>query len=244
MSDVENATAAIDSLNAVEGFRPEIYLMEDLDPLTGETRLRLPVLAQVAWFRLKYPQGRIAVDISEADAKVMARARVDHQYDDPPECFLSEAVGCCRQHNASPQEQAYWEAQNDAVGQALLRAGFGLQFLIEPKERPDGEADMPTPTTTAAPPTKKAAASAPAAPKAPPAPPTPAQATISQPEENMLEQAMKLPCPISKYQGKTLGDMIVADPKALTWIATKFTGDEKIAAGARLICEQARQATA
>ena len=44
---------------------------------------------------------------------------------------------------------------------------------------------------------------------------------------------------IARYKGKTLGDMIAADPNALVWIATKFVGDAEVIAAAKLICDQA-----
>lgn len=50
---------------------------------------------------------------------------------------------------------------------------------------------------------------------------------------------MRTPCPIARYKGKTLGDMIAADPNALVWIATKFVGDAEVIAAAKLICDQA-----
>lgn len=56
---------------------------------------------------------------------------------------------------------------------------------------------------------------------------------------------MKTPCPIKKFSGKTLGDLLTLDPNALNWIATKFTGGEEISAAAKMICEYAvQQATA
>jgi hypothetical protein len=56
-----------------------------------------------------------------------------------------------------------------------------------------------------------------------------------------LDRELKLLCPITKHKGKTLGDVLREDPKAIVWVANKFKGDEKISAGARLICEQAMQ---
>lgn len=51
-------------------------------------------------------------------------------------------------------------------------------------------------------------------------------------------------CPISKYSGKTLGDVLQIDPNALLWVANKFTGDPAISAAAKLICEEAAQTIA
>ncbi len=64
-------------------------------------------------------------------------------------------------------------------------------------------------------------------------------------QEEKLEQAMAKPCPITKFSGKTLGEVLPLDPGAITWVATKFKGDEELSAAARFICEYAaQQATA
>ena len=55
---------------------------------------------------------------------------------------------------------------------------------------------------------------------------------------------MGLPCPITKYTGRTLGDVLSVDPKAIHWIANKFTGNADISAAAKLICEYAREQAA
>ncbi len=39
--------------------------------------------------------------------------------------------------------------------------------------------------------------------------------------EERIQKAMSMPCPIKKYAGKTLGDLVVTDPKALNWIVNK-----------------------
>ncbi len=61
--------------------------------------------------------------------------------------------------------------------------------------------------------------------------------------EEKLAQAMNVPCPISKFSGKTLGEVLSLDPGAIKWVATKFTGGEEIKAAAKLICEFSIQQT-
>lgn len=51
------ALSAIQKINAVEGFDPTPLAVEYVDLNTQEKRSRLPVMAQLAWFRLKYPEG-------------------------------------------------------------------------------------------------------------------------------------------------------------------------------------------
>ena len=59
-----------------------------------------------------------------------------------------------------------------------------------------------------------------------------------------MAQAMSMPCPISKYSGKTLGDVLRMDQHAILWVANKFSGDPNISAAAKLICEQAMEESA
>ena len=60
-------------------------------------------------------------------------------------------------------------------------------------------------------------------------------------EEELLEQAMATPCPITKFSGKSLREVLTIDPGALRWLATKYQGDETIKAAAQRICEYAVQ---
>ena len=48
---------------------------------------------------------------------------------------------------------------------------------------------------------------------------------------------MELPCPMAKYKGMTLGDLLREDPKALDYMARKYQGDENAVEAAKLICE-------
>lgn len=62
-------------------------------------------------------------------------------------------------------------------------------------------------------------------------------------EEQKLEQALKKPCPIKKYSGKTLGEVLTMDPNAIAWVANKYKDDQELSDAARLICEHAMQQT-
>ncbi len=125
------AMAALQKINAVEGFDPSALAVEytDLNSAGGkETRLRLPVMAQIGWFRLKYPEGRIAVSVTTGKDCFVATARVYPHYSAPVDQFLAEATASrgylADKPTVSPRE---W-AQTAAVGIALRNAGFGLQF--------------------------------------------------------------------------------------------------------------------
>ena len=237
VKDKQAAMEALQKINAVDGFDPAALAVEYTDLNSNEKRLRLPVMAQMGWFRLKYPEGRIAITVTPGKDCFVATARVYHHYSDPVDQYLAEATASRGYLPDKPTISPREWAQTAAVGIALRNAGFGLQFGAagDAFETPavdelggiiwTGEpTDVLSPNISASP-------SSPA-PSAPPA-------AAPQPTETPLEQALKKPCPISKYTGKTLGDVLKMDPKALVWVANKFTGDAEISAAAKLICEQA-----
>ena len=221
--------SAIEKINQVEGFDPAQYVGDYTDLTTGETRKRLPVMAQMAWFRLKYPEGRIAVQVSPGKDCFVATARVYPSYKDPADCYLAEATASRSFLEEKPSVSPREWAQTAAVGIALRNAGFGLQFSMAGDEFPDNAQEgLPTETTTE---TEPYTVIEPATPE-----PTP---------EEKLEQAMSVPCPIVKFKGKSLGDVLRLDPGAIKWIAEKFTGGEEIKAAAQYIRDYAlAQATA
>jgi len=239
-NDKQAMMAVIENINKVEGFDPAPFAVDYTDLNSQETRKRLPVMIQMAWFRLKYPEGKIAVTVTPAKDCFVATAKVYPKYNDPADCYLAEATasrGICEDKpSVSPRE---W-AQTAAVGIALRNAGFGLQFAMAGEDfeqvAPDELGLMGTPQTDSG------------------AVVTNAEATTTEEEytvidepkkelsyEERLNNAMMVPCPISKYNGKTLGEVLREDPKALKWVAEKFTGSEEIKAAAELICEYALQ---
>jgi len=208
------------TINKVDGFNPMELAVEYTDLNTGEKRKRLPVMAQMAWFRLKYPEGRVSTTAQLAGNYFVATARVYRSYNDPPEHFLAEATASRAYVQDKPTISPREWAQTAAVGIALRNAGFGLQFHAA------GEGfDSPAVDELAA------IDSAEDAPKAT----APAQPVT-------YAKALTLPCPIGKYRGKTLGDLINLDPKALVWVVKNCTGEMQEAA--KLICEQAEQLAA
>ena len=72
----EEQSRKLFEINQVEGFDPAAFAVEYTDMNTGEVRKRLPVMIQMAWFRLKYPEGRIAVEVTPAKDCFVAKARV------------------------------------------------------------------------------------------------------------------------------------------------------------------------
>ncbi len=216
----------INTINAVEGFDPTPYAVDYTDLNTGETRKRLPVMAQIAWFRLKYPEGRISVQATPGKDCFVAAARVYPSYKDPADCFLAEATASRGYLEDKPSVSPREWAQTAAVGIALRNAGFGLQFSMAGDEFPDTVSEG-VPANSAATPSEPYTVEEPA----------PRELT----QEEKLEQAMNVPCPITKFKGKTLGEVLQLDPGAIKWVAEKFSADEKVGAAAQFIRDFALQ---
>lgn len=212
----------INTINAVEGFDPTPYAVDYTDLNTGETRKRLPVMAQMAWFRLKYPEGRIAVQVNPGKDCFVATARVYPSYKDPADCFLAEATASRSYLEDKPSVSPREWAQTAAVGIALRNAGFGLQFSMAGDEFPEVAIE---------------GAPVSAAPEEMYTVEEPAAKELTQ--EEKLQQAMKVPCPISKFKGKTLGEVLQLDPRAVKWLAEKFTDNDEIKAAAQFIRDYA-----
>lgn len=264
----------ISSINAVDGFDPEPFAVDYIDLSTGESRKRLPVMIQMAWFRLVYPEGKITTKVSSGKDCFVATARIYPNYKDDENCYLAEATASRGYLPDKPSVSPREWAQTAAVGIALRNAGFGLQFGmagedfsdVAPNElgvmesevsaRAENEgigADAPMTEQLMQKQTAEAQmtqniTAMPASQMQQPAIPVSGiqQSTGSQEEvpqeltyEERIQQAMNVPCPIKKYAGRTLGDLVVADPKALNWIVNKFHDDKGTNEAARLICEYA-----
>ena len=61
--------------------------------------------------------------------------------------------------------------------------------------------------------------------------------------EQEFEQACAVVSPIKKHGGKTLGEVLNTEPRAINWLASKFSGDETIRAAAEYICNYAMEQT-
>ena len=231
MPDKTDMLKEISKINEIEGFDPEPFAVDFVDLNTGEKRKRLPVMIQMAWFRMKYPEGRISVQVSSGKDCFVATARVYPSYKDPENCYLSEATASRGYLNDKPSVSPREWAQTAAIGIALRNAGFGLQFAAAgddfeesaPNELSGGLQNTSDESEYETEPTEPAKELTP---------------------EEMLKRAMLMSCPITKYKDKTLGDLVSIDPKALNWIAIKYTGDEKLKEAAKLICESALAAIA
>ncbi len=238
----ENAAtiAALKQLNKVEGFDPSEFAETEIDKETGKVRQHLSVAVQTAWFRLKYPEGRISVTAVLNGENCIATARIFPNYKDGENEFLAEATAMCcvteENLSGSPADCA----QRKAVSAALLNAGFGLQFTIggigmgtasiKTDERTDTASVESVITEHSVNVKAESVVSS--------------KPVVELTPEEQYRLALKCPCPINKYKDKTLGDLVKIDPKALAWIAEKFTGNNEIQAAAITICEYAKNQAA
>lgn len=227
--------AKLDSIHKVEGFDPTPFAVDYTDLNTQETRKRLPVMIQMAWFRLKYPEGRIAIQVSPGKDCFVATARIYPSYQDPVDCYLAEATASRGPDASKPSVSPREWAQTAAVGIALRNAGFGLQFSaagddysdIAPDELPAGEPGIRQESQVSEQPLQPVK--------------EPEYEPVAMTAEQKLEQAFQKPCPIKKYSGKTLGEVLAMDPNAIAWVANKYKDNQELSDAARLICEHAMQ---
>lgn len=121
--------AKLDSIHKVEGFDPSPFAVDYTDLNTQETRKRLPVMIQMAWFRLKYPEGRIAIQVSPGKDCFVATARIYPSYRDPVDCYLAEATASRGPDASKPSVSPREWAQTAAVGIALKKRRLWASVL-------------------------------------------------------------------------------------------------------------------
>ena len=235
----------IANINKVEGFDPSVFTVEFTDMNTGNKRLRLPVLIQIAWFRLLYPKGKFDVKVTPGRDCFAATARVYFDYKDPVEAYVSEATasrGVCKEMpSVSPRE---W-AQTAALGIALRNAGFGLQFEMAGESFSANAPDeFIMDLTDGEVPGLEASVNAGGATAQPTVTVAEAPVVKAEPEreltlEEKYQLALKVEYPLPKYKGRTFGDVLYLEPNAISYIATKYTGDPAVKEAAKVICEYA-----
>lgn len=247
--NINSQFSVLNTINQVDGFDPSQLTVDYVDLTTQEKRKRLPVMAQLAWFRLRHPEGKIALHVEPVKDYFVATARVYISYKEPADCYLSEAAASRKYDPLKPTVSPREWAQTAAIGIALRNAGFGLQFSATgdgfdsnaPDELGIENGIMPpalTPTDTPSAP--QPGSETPAATVAPPAP-EPEPVSVELTPEQKFEQACAVVSPIKKHGGKTLGEVLNTEPRAINWLAAKFSGDETIRAAAEYICNYAME---
>ena len=227
----------IGKINAIEGFDPSVFAVDYNDLSTGETRKRLPVMTQIAWFRMKYPNGRIAVTATPNGDCFVAAAKIYAHYKDAENEFLAEATASRAPTTDKPSVSAREWAQTAAIGVALRNAGFGLQFAIAGEDFSEfAPNELETPQDASDAGTLASAFSGVLR----------EDDTNTKPKreltlEERYQQAINVVCSIKKFAGKTLGDVVKMEPGFVKWVAEKYTGeDEILRESAKVICEYAK----
>lgn len=228
---------AINKINQVDGFYPESFAVEYTDLATGEKRKRLPVVVQIAWFRMVYPQGKISLETILGNSCFIAKARIYSSYQDSIDCYLSEATASRSSDPQKPSVSPREWAQTAAIGIALRNAGFGLQFDCAGDEWENQVSEITGVETESVQENQMQ------------------ESTVSEKQadseeyeletplslEDKVEQAKQVRCPIKKYADKTLGEVLKLEPNAINWIATKCANNAEAQEAAKLICEYAVQ---
>ena len=232
------------TINAVEGFNPDDYAVDYTDLNTKETRKRLPVIAQIAWFRLKYPLGKISIRTEQKGGLFVAYARIHPDYRDPVDAFLSEATASRTKSEDMPSVAPREWAQTAAIGIALRNAGFGLQFAMAGESfsanAPDEFAlDVGSGAASFGAESGSENNSIDTAGETVAAPAVVAEPPKELTPDEKFRLACKMPCTLKKYQGRTLGDVLQLDPSFINYLATKYQGDEELKKAAKVICEYA-----
>ena len=250
--------AKIESINSVEGFDPMSLALKFGNMNDDSERKHLPVKIQMAWLRLRYPESKIAVEVKPERDYFIAKARIYTHFSNPDNHYLAEGSASRGYTKENPTVSPREWAQTAAIGMALRNAGFGLQadiagesyeentlnefdFLNDHKP-PVAETSESIPETITTEASEQISFSDNTQPEI--------QAGESpqeqpQPELTPIEKAMKAMCPIGKYTGKTLGEMIRIDPNTLPYIAGhggKY--GQEIADYAKLICDDSLMKTA
>ncbi|MFR0802740.1 MAG: hypothetical protein ACLSHX_17825 [Suilimivivens sp.] len=90
----------------------------------------LDVVYRKLWFRLKYPNGKIAKKLIKlTDQVAIVEAKVYLDRNDPEESFIANALAQKYLTGDDQFGNKYVElAETAAVGRALADTGFGLQF--------------------------------------------------------------------------------------------------------------------
>ena len=130
MTNINEAIVATDpavaALNMVPGFDPRKHMRKAISARTGREIYYLDLKYKKLWFRLLHPRGRIAktiLKITERIAIIEAKVFLDQDDTEPVSSFIAR-IGA-----GSGLGSFYIkDAQRAAENQALIDAGFGLQF--------------------------------------------------------------------------------------------------------------------
>lgn len=253
----------INGLNEVEGFDPAAFLRK-LQGEAGEEQLYLDVKYRKLWFRLKYPLGKIAKRIIKLENDyAIIESRIYLDRNDPEDSYIS----CAMAQRWRTEDDAYGKkyvesAETAAVGRALADAGFGIQFTEPGEERDPNPVDAPVTVP------KTNENDLPLEEDEPlPEKPVPHQKKVSgevgsekssqkgskkeELSEHMsveeltkkmtLDDAKAYIIPMGVYKGKTIGELCLEKPSALTWYIDSYGGrNNLLRAAAKVLLDAAK----
>ncbi len=235
-SEVRAMLDRIGKINEIADFNPSVFIEEYTNLSTGEKRRYLPVSVRISMFRMKYPDGKIAVNAVPDGVGFVATARIYAHYKDGENEFLSEASAYREPMADKPSISAREWAQTTAIGIALRNAGFGLQFEAAKDDFPNPDM-VPSKTSQDVSEIGDAEVNE-----------TQAEQKAVPPElteEERYKQALATVCTIKKYEGRTLREVMSMDEKLIYWITEKYEGaDKKMKDAAKVICEYAKKQAA
>ena len=260
---MEKNMAVINGLNAVEGFDPAAFLRK-LQSEAGEEQFYLDVKYRKLWFRLKYPLGKIAKRIIKLEKDyAIIESRIYLDRNDPEDNYISCAMAQRWRTEDDSYGKKYVEsAETAAVGRALADAGFGIQFAKPGEERDPNPVDAPVTVP------KTNENDLPPEDDEPlPEEPVPQQKKVSgevgsekssqkgskkeELSEHMsveeltkkmtLDDAKAYIIPMGVYKGKTIGELCLEKPSALTWYVDSYGGKNNLLrAAAKVLLDAAK----
>lgn len=195
-------------------FDPNEFLQTYTQPETGAQNSVLPVRAQIEWFWSVFPDGKISAPPPKQlqNGAWIATARIYANRHDGEKEFIAEGTAQRKYDPQTPYISPMEWASTAAIGVALRNAGFqtlntqiGETTCVDCSYESYNELDADTPQSDIASPAPDSRKNS---------------APVETPEEQ-FKAACAVPCPIPKYSGKNLGDLITADQSALIWIAKK-----------------------
>lgn len=133
MSEKEKIQLPVNPNLVVKDFDPENFV-QDYTNSKGEKMSRLPFNAQLMWFRLKFPEGKISVETRPGKNVIIAKARVYADRRDPVDAFIAEGESSRGPSPDMPSVNPRNWAQTAAIATALRYAGFGLECDLSGEE--------------------------------------------------------------------------------------------------------------
>jgi len=139
---------ALAKMNQVEGFNPLDFARTIISTDGGPPSLYLDVKHRVAWFRLKYPLGKISKTITQLDEKMaIVECRIYKEASDSADAYFANGFGqrYLETENAYGSRYLEW-AETAAIGRALSAAGFNISTGSEIDDE-GGQVDSGVPVT-------------------------------------------------------------------------------------------------